>query len=511
MSSSTDVARPVTLSVRAQDPESEIFVVDGSYQLAGRGLGEVRGEYAPGLYKVKIQTGSRIWERYVRLEPGSEELLGEPEGATLEREDGGVVLSFPRLYFATAMPLAETSWAREEHTHEAIVQSRRVHARIGRGSQLFVFIRTWTHAPAPGNQPGIPASFELSLHALDGRRLVDLVAEGAWDDDLEDPWAACNVELDPGAYLLRRGTDAGFDLDQVVVASPGWQTQVFLCELQRRDDSAGEWLGSTHSSIHLRRPGEGFNPDSPGLRLTELTRIGLRNRRPVITPELLRELRETVDRNPMLGLYGAHLLMLSETPDLDLVRKVVEHLRALLGRHPDVEALALRLGGDTAASATFPVPPMLLRGWTLVVRETVSHPEIVPRGSLSAAIGDRLWGEGPWLIWKALSAPAAQRAPVSSGDSVEALVTRLQAVPAERLQALREATALERALIAHVRGERPALPVEREGASLPLPTRERMVRALGVPAATLEAALVRLLARLEGPPSPPPLEPAHPA
>src|SRR5690606_4278823 len=115
----------------------------------------------------------------------------------------------------------------------------------------------------------------------------DLVAEGAIDDDLEDPWAACTVEVDPGEYLLRLGTEAGFALDMLVVASPGWQTQVFLCELQRQVGRTGPWSGSMHSSVHLRRPEAGFDPMSPGLRLTELTRIGLRNRRAVITPELL--------------------------------------------------------------------------------------------------------------------------------------------------------------------------------------------------------------------------------
>lgn len=492
----------VSLCIRAEDPETEVFVIDGESRLVGRGLGVLEGQYAPGLYKVKVQTGSRPWERYVRLEPGREELFGEPEGASLTHEEGGAVLRFPRLHFATAVPLTETSWSRDEHTEAAVIHSHRVHVRRGSGSQVFVFMRTWTQGPVP-ERDGSP--FQLSLRTLDGARLVDLVAEGAIDDDLEDPWVACTVEVDPGPYLLRLRTDEGLELEMLVVASPGWQTQVFLCELQRGGERVGRWVGSMHTSVHLRRPEMGFDPASPGLRLTELTRIGLRNRRAVITPELLVELRETEQRNPMLGLYGAHLLLLSDEPDLELVRKVVDNLRRRLGTHPDVEALALHLGLPLIEPDLFRIPPMLLRSWALVVRETVNHPELVPRGSLAAVIADRLFGEGPWLIWKALPPGAIARRHTGTALDIEALAARLQAVPLERLQQLQDATALERALISHLHGVRPTSatgpgterPVAQSMREQPGPTLERMVRVLGVPAASLEAALLHLVERLE--------------
>jgi hypothetical protein len=499
--SSSDSRGTVPLRVRTEDAESEIFLIDGRYQLTARGLGSLEGRYAPGLYKVKVQTGSRIRERYVQLAPGHEELVGKQEGATLEHEGDGVVLRFPRLHFATAVPLVETSWSREEHTEAAVTHSRQVHVRRGRGSQVFVFMRTWT--PASGRRPEAPASFRLALHAVDGTWRVDLVTEGARDDDLEDPWAACTVEVDPGVYLLRLGTEAGLELDEVVVASPGWQTQVFLCERQGGAGGSVTGTGSLHTSVHLRRPEHGFDPMSAGLRLTELTRIGLRNRRAVITPELLGALKDTESRNPMLGLYGAHLLLMAEQPDLELVRKVVGHLRHLLGRHPDVEALALALGEAPATPDLFGVPPTLLRSWALVVRATAEHPDLVPRGSLAAAIGDRLWGEGPMVIWKALP-PRTRPRHTGTVPDIEALAARLQAVSEERLLRLRDATALERTLIAHLHGARPGSntgPGTGRPAQVlrapPQPTMQRMVRALGVPAATLETALLHLLGRLE--------------
>lgn len=338
---------------------------------------------------------------------------------------------------------------------------------------------------------------------MDGRHLVDLVREGERDDDLEDPWATCTVEVDPGVYLLRMGNEEGFALDQVVVASAGWQTQVFLCELQRSERKEGAWTDSMHTSVHLRRPAQGFDPESPGLRLTELTRIGLRNRRAVITPELLGALKDTERRNPMLGLYGAHLLMMADAPDLGLVRKVVGHLRELLGWHPDVEALALAVGKAQARPDLFGIPPTLLRSWALVVRATAEHPDLVPRGSLSASIGERLWGEGPWVIWKSLP-PLTRPRHTGSPPDIEALAGRLQAVSEERLMQLRDATALERTLIAYLHGARPGSntgPGTGRQAQMmvtpPRPDMARMVRALGVPAACLETALLHLLGKLD--------------
>ncbi|MFP2911142.1 caspase family protein [Pyxidicoccus sp. 3LFB2] len=504
-----EVSPEVPLRVRTEDAESEVFLIDGGFRLVDRSLGTLEGRYPPGLYKVKVQTGARIRERFVRLEPGGEQLVGKQEGAALIRGVDGAELRFPRLAFATAVPLTETSWSRDEHTEAAVLHSRQVHARLGRGSWIFVLMRTWTTEEARGARQEPPAPFKLSLRSLDGQELVDLVAGGAVDDDLEDPWAACNVELDPGTYLLRVGTEAGVELDYVVVASSDWQTQVFLCRREGRGKE-GSWAGSMHTSVHMRRPAQGFDPESPGLRLTELTRIGLRNRRAIITPELLKELKGMEQRNPMLGLYGAHLLMMADAPDRELVRKMVGHLGRLLGMHPDVEALAMALGESPIRPGFFSVPPMLLKSWALVVRETVARPELVPRDSLASAVAARLWGEGPWVVWKALPLGAGlslTRPKVTRRAlDIEALARRLQAVPEQHIKALRDASALERALLAHLYGVPPtedAVPGAQRQAwrsprELPRPTVEKMVRVLGVPAASLEVAMLHLLAKLEG-------------
>jgi hypothetical protein len=100
----------------------------------------------------------------------------------------------------------------------------------------------------------------------------------------------------------------------------------------------------------------------------------------------------------MLGILGAHLLLLEPEFNPSLFQLVVATLRDLLGQHPDVEALALRQGNDGAPEA-FTTPPMLRRSWRLVLERTVDHPELVPADSLMASVAPRIWGDGPWLLW----------------------------------------------------------------------------------------------------------------
>jgi hypothetical protein len=144
-----------------------------------------------------------------------------------------------------------------------------------------------------------------------------------------------------------------------------------------------------------------FDPGRAEARLAELARLGLANRRQVVSDEL-RELVGQPEVDPMLGIVTAHLLLLEPEPNLALVETIVANLRQRLGStpHPDVEALAVRLG-QGAEQYLFWLPPMLRRSWELVVQATVDRPELAPVDSPAAAMADRIWGNGPWLAWLA--------------------------------------------------------------------------------------------------------------
>jgi hypothetical protein len=302
---------------------------------------------------------------------------------------------------------------------------------LGQGSSLFIFARVWT---AAGRQtsayPTHPAS-GLSLVTIDdgdpaGQELVDL-ERGSVADLAQDAWAACNIRLTPGAYRLRLRVPGSETIEQTVVASPDWQTQVFL--LQRHyDASAGESLREsagaepgarptgvrpdlTGASVVMAR--DGFAKNSIATRHAELARLGLIGRRRVVPREVREILRDKYD-NPMLGIFGAHLLLMEPNPDRDLLGIVVSNLRGMIGPHPDVEAIALAL--DPGRPQPFRVPPMLRQSWSQIVQATARRPELIPSDSFTNAVADRMVREDPWLVWRSPTEPI-----VESDDEPSAL------------------------------------------------------------------------------------------
>ncbi len=199
--------------------------------------------------------------------------------------------------------------------------------------------------------------------------------------------------MNPGLYRLRLSLPSGACQEHTLVACAGWQTQVFL--LQR--DHEGARLADLPKASVLMALGKGFQTGDAGLRQAELARLGLMNERKVLSSDV-REMLEGKFANPMLGIYGAHLLLLENSPDLRLVRIVVNNLRSLLGdSHPDVEALALAVNGSPASS--FAVPPMLRRSWKLVVDATLERPDLVPADSVAARAAQNVCSEEPWFVW----------------------------------------------------------------------------------------------------------------
>ena len=60
----------VEVIVDADDPSTEIFIIDGNFNRIDNGLGRLEVDLPPGLYKVKFKAGSLIEELFMTLEPG---------------------------------------------------------------------------------------------------------------------------------------------------------------------------------------------------------------------------------------------------------------------------------------------------------------------------------------------------------------------------------------------------------------------------------------------------------
>jgi hypothetical protein len=505
MRPSEDPSEKITLIVEAGDPIVEIFVIDGQFNLVARESGYLETALPPGLYKVKFKAGTIIKETKAILEPGS----------------GSVLVSAPELDFSTPAPLANTRTSRPDHIQPAYEISRRPPVRLGKGGQLFLFVRDLKSGldtdPAQG----------LSLRSLNGDRLVNFGELG--QRSLEEQWAGCLLELDPGDYRLRMQTHVTGSLEQTIVVVPGWQTQAFL--LRRpfgKTERKARRADLSNAAILMSPVGEGFQPEREDLRWTELARLGLAGGHCPVSAEELQTIYLKERPNPVLGLFCAHLLLISSKADLAAITRLVENLRDLLGDHPDVKALMLRLSElrqRPTSISPFLAPPMLRSSWEIVVKASAGRPDLVPPNSLSEQISARLWGAGSWLVWQPFymheKPPASGEDLPELSDSLHQIEDLLSEEPAAFKSAVRSAglddleEGLLRYLAAGLTQPGPSheqevfladslapyselVPAEEEGDRL---TSDSLVRALGVPDASARRAAASLIEKLQQKPT----------
>ena len=470
MSSSTNDVTKVRLTVSASNPAVEIFIIDGHFRQVGQGLGWLETELSPGLYKLKYRAGSLLEAQHLLVPAGSDPLQ----------------VTGPEMPFSTSAPLSQTRTTREPHRTNAPPHSHQVHETVGQDSWLYFFSRDLDEARRDNVATG------LSLHRLDGDLLLDLAQAGV--HDLREQWAACNVALDPGLYRLHLKLDEARTLEQTLVASPDWQTQLFLL---RRDYGPDlRRVDLFNAAMLMARPDEGFNPDQPDWHLTELARQGLVNGRAVVSTTALNEMLYGKFQNPMLGLYGGHLLLLAEQPKWDLLQTVVRNSYHLLGQdHPDVQALALHLaaaGRDIPLPDRCETPPLLRASWRLLIEASATRPDLIPAGSLAARIADRVWGSGAWLVWEQPPAADPQEAATAPVEQSMSQMAGLLAEPQTFKTILEqgELTDVEEGLLRY------AFQSARQP-DLAAPPEAALPQAMGLPYASLQQTLAGLLAKVD--------------
>jgi hypothetical protein len=466
----------VPLDVRSRDSATEITVLDGALTTVARALGNLRIDLPAGLYKVGAQAGVHVVERLVALAPGSE----------------AVVVELGPIELPSPAPLKNTACAHEAHATAASVHSKGPHERLGQGSQIFVLARAFTR---PGEARAELVTSELTLTDAGGKPVVDIAASGVRDGGA-DAWCACTVEVAPGAYRLR--VTAGADRHyQPIIAAAGWQTQVFL--LQRSD--GGAELSFSDPSISYVRPSIGFDPGSLDARRRELARLALANGRRAVPDGDVAALVSGALEDPMLGLFTAHLMLASGKRGDERLKSLVSRLRAWLGAHPDVEALAL-LFPDERPAPPFASPPMLLGSWSLVLEESRRRPALVPPNAAATTAASRLWGTGPWLQWResaAVPEPSFHGADLTAAE----MLAGLREYGAEKLAALPDLTAAEEALVEQLFPHRRAAAVRPERARFfaPVPAEApdvtTLCRGLGLPPSALRALLASLLGKAD--------------
>lgn len=386
----SDAGGTVHLHLTAGSPLAEVFLIDHEFALVSRAVGELHADVEQGVYKVKAQVGEASAERVVILN----------QNETIDLTDD--------LRIASPVPLEGTVRTHEFHMVPAAKASRSVVAGAGGGAQVFLCARRWS-APERGYDDSTKAP-DLSLHHPAGATIIDLSDSGRGDRSLQDPILTATVDVDPGAYLLRWRDDSGVIAEQTVEAVNGWQTQVFLL-----DDARHE----SHQTISILMGQGGFDWDDPNARIADDARIALADERRVASQAITEALFAKFE-NPMLGLFGAHLMLLTRDDEREAAGAkdgklrapvafeqgyfdgVVDNLSGLLGpNQPDVVALATQ-SGHRPITGLEPVtsPPMLWRSWLLLIEASNDRPDLLPADTWRPLL--QMVSVRPFLAWSPL-------------------------------------------------------------------------------------------------------------
>jgi hypothetical protein len=553
-------AASVRLIAHTDIPTVELTVLDSSFQFVRRSVGSLDTTLPPGNYLLQYKAGSRVTEVPVMLRAGSEPVTVPP----------------PQLSTRSPAPLAGGD-AADRYGAFARDLSLEMHEHHGEGGELFIFIRTSTKDLQKGLTPD--ALFDARLLDAERNQIVSLRNSGRRSPD--ETAVGCNIALTPGTYLIRYAIGGTDELEQTIVVSAGWQTQIFSSSRPYGFEARHYGPNFPEAAVLMVPRGQGFDPHDRSAVIAESARLALAGSCAVGPEERLRSVTQEVNqirssvpqqqlsellrekfRNPMLGIYGVHLMLLNPERHWDLIKDTVDTLESLLGSHPDVLALtSLEQLRHLGEHAVFDLPPMLRNSWALLVGNSSDRPDVVPAGAYSAAIANRVWGSDGWLVWRpppvrraeplrappgatVSATPAVAPAPAPAMTVTEAIdrihryvVDEYRAKGAgvfAHSEAREDLDDTERAILSYAIG---VLRLDRSGRDLAWPTmtwvakawmqvqsqleryswadrftggviidpliREmftpgRLVRSLGVPAAALNAALVALASKLTG-------------
>jgi hypothetical protein len=291
---------------------------------------------------------------------------------------------------------------------------------------VFLCARRWSSGQAgSGRQRPLPFP-SLSLHRPGGELIADLAPTPGTQLDPQEPILAMTAEVDPGSYILHSADSSGVEAEQTVQAVRDWQVQVFLIEetpAPVTEADPAQAAPARRISILMGR--DRFDPADETLRLVEEARAALADERKVASDFVTETLFAKFD-NPMLGLFGAHLMLIgrdanrSAKEDVQhglsdakrirapvafnqsLFDRVVANLASLLGSdHPDVTSLATQASNqDLQSLQPVDVPPMLWRSWMLLIQASNERPELVPIATWRRVIG--VLPKRPFFVWSPL-------------------------------------------------------------------------------------------------------------
>jgi hypothetical protein len=378
---------PVTL--RCSDPMAELLLLDHRFHALGRGVGQLQLEVEPGMYLARAIAGNRAEEQPVAARPDAPPLL----------------VNLAVVPFDSPIPLADTLTT-HEYQQGPVFDALRppVDATPGSAGGVLLCVRDPSQftidATAQAEYEQAYRGFRLL--AEDGRLLLDYDAlPGALR--LGDRLLLHKADLPAANYQLERQPAQGPTLRLPLIVPPGLNTQLYV--LVTRSGSGGWVADLANAAVAFGWSDQGFEADSPEMRFAERARYSLARGANLLTTPYMDELLRAKFKNPMLGLLGAHLMLLDAEPDFELLEIVLGNTAGLLGNaFPDVIALQWKLGALSGARQPdmLPVsfPPLLRRSWDYLVEASSKTPELIPPDSFAYRVSSSLVSNGIWVAWR---------------------------------------------------------------------------------------------------------------
>ncbi len=388
------------LHVRTPDVPACIELLDAHRKVVASGIGELREQVPQGLYRLRVSTGAQADEQLISVDRGGYEDLNLPTKVV------------------SAAPALGTHASHEFHADAAERLSRSPRRAFGKGARLVVFARNMAVEGSADYQRRLKASIpfhELSLLRLHTGRntrtepLASLaeLAEG----ERNRGWVGACVDARPGSYVLRWSRSRSRSsavwqnpqrvIDQAVHLTEGWTTLVFLAN---RPETG---LMRANASVHMSRMEVGWRAYGPEVERRnlagELVLSGLRRGRSFVGERTIDILLRGKFHDPMLGILGAHAMLLQPELKDRLLDVVMENLRRLVrGDHPDYQALcamARERGHARWQPGPVEAPPMLVRSYRELVANDPRHPGLLIPGHAAERLAPRLRSESPWTTW----------------------------------------------------------------------------------------------------------------
>ena len=406
-------ASEVNVRLESDDPLAVLTIVDSRYAVRATGIRVLEKTLPPGLYLARSRSGDVSDQRTLRLS-------ADAEGVQVIRFRAIGALQSSASSYALAVPEISAT-ARAAAT---------AHAPIG-DSWIFLALRQrGPRGLSTENAPDVNVRIErakgFALCTLDGDLVDDLgsvplsrVASGhdAIATGVPAGWYSLAIPIsDERTALLP------------ICIRPEWSPSIFI---ELRTDSLGRprpdidrlLLSYDHREWAVYQ-------FSARLRAIELARRSLLLAENLLTSALMNVLVEQKFRDPMLGLFAAHLLLLGErskksgrpersnktdvgdhkdkTIDFDKLSIVLNNMAEMLGEDfPDLVILrtqARKMGAEgvvhyNADRRALVAPPMLLASWNILVKLPERREEVAQfRGRLRGIARAKLQSD-TWLVW----------------------------------------------------------------------------------------------------------------